>query len=254
MKPQSSNVIDLDTVRVRLSRLLEQAAEVIRSHYRSELSLQDFVDAARFREWRVGCLAFLKEAFGADSHYLKEYEFSCDSPYLNAAARGQAVLKAAREYIDFGPVARVEELAAAEVFNDLLAIAERHCDAGRPGAGAVLAAAILEDVLWRNARNRKLAIREHIDGPATLNQKLWQTGVYAIATKKKIDAWMRLGHGDSSGASDAPPADEAAGELPAARVGDAVPDMASARIPEIGAAVILEMIRGVRNFVADYLI
>jgi hypothetical protein len=213
-------VIDLDTVRVRLSRLLEQAGEVIRSHYRSELSLQDFVEAARFREWRVGCLTFLKEAFGPDSHYFKEFEFSCDSPYLNAAARGQAVLRAAREYIDFGPVARVEELAAAEVFNDMLAIAERHCAAGRGTAATVLAAAILEDVLWRNARNRKLAIREKIDGPATLNQKLWQSGVYPTAIKNRVDDWIGLAEG---------------GTLPAD-------------------SIALEMIRGVRNFVADYLI
>jgi hypothetical protein len=225
---EDARVIDLDTVRVRLSRLLEQATEVIRSHYRSELSLQDFVDAGRFREWRVGCLAFLKEAFGPDSHYLKEYEFSCDSPYLNAAARGQAVLRAAREYIDFGPVARVEELAAAEVFNDLLAIAERHCADGRASAAAVLAAAILEDVLWRNARNRKLAIREQIDGPATLNQKLWQAGVYKTAIKNRIDGWMELG---ARGAA-----------------GDAAPDSAEA------AASVAAMITGVRNFVADFLI
>ncbi len=224
---ESSRVIDLDTVRDRLARLLEQATEVLRSHYRSELSLQDFVDAARFRQWRVGCLAFLKEAFGPDSHYLKEFEFSCDSPYLNAAARGQAVLRAAREYIDFGPVARVEELAAAEVFNDLLAIAERHCAAGRIGAAAVLAAAILEDVLWRNARNRKLAIREQIDGPATLNHKLWQAGVYSAAIKKRVDAWMALGTGDAAGAASPAPAT---------------------------VAEVAEMIRGVRNFVAEFLI
>jgi hypothetical protein len=222
MQSESPRVIDLDTVRVRLSRLLEQAAEVIGSHYKSELSHQDFVDAARFREWRVGCLAFLKEAFGHESHYLREFEFSCDSPYLNAAARGQAVLRAAREYIDFGPVARVEELAAAEVFNDLLAIAERHCAGGLLGAAAALAAAILEDVLWRNARNRKLAIRERIDGPATLNQKLWQAGVYAAAMKEKVDAWMRLGEGATGAAA--------------------------------SASSITEMIAGVRNFVADYLI
>ena len=222
---EARRVIDLETVRIRLSRLLEQATEVIRSHYRSELSLQDFVDATRFREWRVGCLAFLKEAFGPDSHYLKEYEFSCDSPYLNAAARGQAVLRAAREYIDFGPVARVEELAAAEVCNDLLAIAERHCAAGRAGAGAVLAAAILEDVLWRNARNRKLAIREQIDGPATLNQKLGQAGVYSAAVQQKVSGWMAL----------------------AART-------TGAGVPAEDLAGVAAMIAGVRDFVADFLI
>jgi hypothetical protein len=189
----------------------------------------------------VGCLAFLKEAFGPDSHYLKEFEFCCDSPYLNAAARGQAVLRAAREYIDFGPVARVEELAAAEVFNDLLAIAERHCAGGRAGAAAVLAAAILEDVLWRNARNRKLAIREQIDGPATLNQKLWQAGVYAAAMKKKIDGWMRLGEGVAGGtlAADGA-ADDAAPAV----------EMEVAQVAEM----VANMIKGVRNFVADFLI
>jgi hypothetical protein len=223
---EAGRVIDLDTVRIRLSRLLEQATEVIRSHYRSELSLQDFVDAARFREWRVGCLAFLKEAFGPDSHYLKEYEFSCDSPYLNAAARGQAVLRAAREYIDFGPVARVEELAAAEVFNDLLAIAERYCAAGRAGAAAALAAAILEDVLWRNARNRKLAIREQIDGPATLNQKLCEAGVYPAAIRQKVSGWMELA-GCAGGGESAQPEDPAS---------------------------VAAMIAGVRDFVADFLI
>ena len=227
---ETARIIDLDTVRSRLARLLEQGGEVLRSHYRSELSLQDFVDAARFREWRVGCLAFLKEAFGADSHYLKEYEFSCDSPYLGAAARGHAVLKAAREYIDFGPVARVEELAAAEVFNDLLAIAERHCAAGHAAAAAVLAAAILEDVLWRNARQRKLAIREQIDTPATLNQKLWQAGVYAAATRQKVDAWMRFGAGDA-----------------------AVESRGAAAAGVIGTEAAAAMIKGVRNFIADFL-
>jgi hypothetical protein len=236
---ETARIIDLDTVRDRLSRLLEQAGEVMRTHYRSELSLQDFVDAARFREWRVGCLAFLKEAFGSDSHYLKEYEFSCDSPYLNAAARGHAVLKAAREYIDFGPVARVEELAAAEVFNDLLAIAERHCDAGRTDAAAVLAAAILEDVLWRNARRRKLAIREQIDTPATLNQKLWQAGVYATAIRQKIDAWMNLANADA--------ASDAAGGT--SGVGDTGVGGSGVNSTEATAA----MIKGVRNFIADFL-
>lgn len=234
MKSEGSRTLDLDTVRDRLARLLEQAGEVIRSHYRSELSLQDFVEATRFREWRVGCLTFLKEAFGPESHYLREFEFSCDSPYLNAAARGQAVLRAAREYIDFGPVARVEELAAAEVFNDLLAIAERHCGAGRAGAGAVLAAAILEDVLWRKARSRKLAVRERVDGPATLNHQLWQAGVFATAMKKKIDRWLSLG---VAGARDAAGAPAGEGET---QVDDR--------------AELTEMIRGVRNFVADYLI
>jgi hypothetical protein len=89
----------------------------------------------------------------------------------------------------------------------------------------VLAAAILEDVLWRNARNRKLAIREQIDSPATLNQKLCDAGVYPIAIKQKVDTWMALAGVPGGESSQAPSQEE-----------------------------VTTMIKGVRNFVADFLI
>ncbi len=214
--------IDLDGVRDRLAYLLERGEAVLASHYRSELSHQDFVDAERFREWRVGCLAFLAEAFGADSPYLREFEFSCDSPYLNAAARGQAVLRAAREYLSFGRMARVEELAAAEVLNDLIAIAERRLRSGAIGAALAIAGAVLEDTLRRNARVRKIAFRESLDGVEELNQRLWQAGVYPIAVRRKIDAWRTLASGGIAEDDD-------------------------------GRAAVAAMLREVRNFVADHL-
>ncbi len=218
---EATRPIDLDGVRDRLAHLLERGEAVLASHYRSELSHQDFVNAELFREWRVGCLAFLSEAFGADSHYQREYEFSCDSPYLNAAARGQAVLRAAREYLSFGRMARVEELAAAEVLNDLIAIAERRLQAGAIGAALAIAAAVLEDTLRRNARVRKIAFRESFDDLGELNRRLWQAGIYSVAIRRKIDDWRALANGGSE-----------AGE---------------------GRAAVAAMLREVRNFVADHL-
>jgi hypothetical protein len=215
----------LEAARDRLARLYEQGDAVLRSHYRSELSHQDFVDAAQFREWRVGCLAFLNEAFGAESHYLREFESSCDSPYLSAAARGQALLRAAREYLDAGPVARVDELAAAEVLNDLIAIADGHLKRGHADAAVVVAGAIVEDVLRRNARMRKLGVREHAGGIAALNQRLWQAGVYPVALRRKIDGWAAL-------------ADAAAGGT----------------LSDAAHAEVAAMVKGLRSFVADHLI
>src|SRR5437879_123954 len=135
--------MNLDLVRDRLAQLSERGNELVESRYRSEVSNQEFVDAATFREWRVGCIAFLAEALGADSPYAKEFEFNCDSPFLSAVARGQAVLRAAREYIDFGPVARVEELVAAEIFTDLLGIAARMLREGRAAAAVTVSAAVV---------------------------------------------------------------------------------------------------------------
>ena len=184
--------MNLDVVRERLSQLLEKADELVHGRYRSEVSMQEFVEAAAFREWRVGCIAFLNEALGSDSPYAKEFEFNCDSPYLSAVARGLAVLRAAREYIDFGPVARVEELVAAEIFTDLLGMAARMLREGRATGAVTVAAAVLEDVMRRSARHRRIDIRENVDDIAALNVKLAASAVYRKPMQDKIDQWAAM--------------------------------------------------------------
>src|SRR5262249_54379646 len=139
-----------------------------------------------------GCVAFLREALGEDSPYTKEFEFNCDSPYLSAVARGRAVLRAAREYVDFGPVARVEELVAAEIFTDLLGIAEPLLRAQRLSAGVVVACAVLEDVMRRSARHRKITIRENVDDLSALNAKMSAAGVYGAVLQERIDEWAAI--------------------------------------------------------------
>lgn len=186
--------MNIDVIRDRLARLSELGSDLLETRYKSDVSHQEFVEAGAFREWRVGCVAFLREALGEDSPYTKEFEFNCDSPYLSAVARGQAVLRAAREYIDFGPVARVEELVAAEIFTDLLGIAERLLREQRVSAGVVVACSVLEDVMRRSARHRKIAIRENVDDLSELNAKMGSAGVYGAVLQQRIDEWaaMRL--------------------------------------------------------------
>ncbi len=184
--------MNIDVIRDRLARLSELGSDLLQTRYKSDVSNQEFVDAGAFREWRVGCVTFLREALGEDSPYTKEFEFNCDSPYLSAVARGQAVLRAAREYIDFGPVARVEELVAAEIFTDLLGIAQRLLREQRMSAGVVVACSVLEDVMRRSARHRKIAIRENVDDLSALNAKMSAAGVYGAALQKRINEWAAM--------------------------------------------------------------
>ncbi len=184
--------MNIDVIRDRLARLSELGSDLLETRYKSDVSHQEFVDAGAFREWRVGCVAFLREALGIDSPYTKEFEFNCDSPYLSAVARGQAVLRAAREYIDFGPVARVEELVAAEIFTDLLGIAERLLREQHVSAAVVLTCSVLEDVMRRSARHRKIAIRENVDDLSELNAKMSAAGVYGTGLKTRIDEWAAM--------------------------------------------------------------
>jgi len=184
--------VNIDVIRDRLARLSELGSDLLETRYKSDVSHQEFVDAGAFREWRVGCVAFLREALGEDSPYTKEFEFNCDSPYLSAVARGQAVLRAAREYVDFGPVARVEELVAAEIFTDLLGIAERLLRAQHVPAAVVVACSVLEDVMRRSARHRKIAIRENVDDLSVLNAKMRAAGVYDTVLQQRIDEWAAM--------------------------------------------------------------
>jgi hypothetical protein len=184
--------VNIDLIRDRLARLSELGADLLQTRFKSDVSHQEFVDGGAFREWRVGCVAFLREALGEDSPYTKEFEFNCDSPYLSAVARGQAVLRAAREYIDFGPVARVEELVASEIFTDLLGITERLLRERHVSAAVVLACSVLEDVMRRSARHRKIAIRENVDDLAGLNAKMSSAGVYGAVLHKLINEWAAM--------------------------------------------------------------
>jgi hypothetical protein len=184
--------VNIEVIRERLARLAELGRELLETRYKSDVSHQEFVDGGAFREWRVGCVAFLREALGEDSPYTKEFEFNCDSPYLSAVGRGQAVLRAAREYIDFGPVARVEELVAAEIFTDLLGIAERLLREQRMSAGVVVACSVLEDVMRRSARHRKIAIRENVDDLYALNARMSAAGVYGTALQNQINEWAGM--------------------------------------------------------------
>jgi hypothetical protein len=216
--------MNIDLVRDRLADLFDRGKELVESRYKSEYSNQEFVETAAFREWRVGCVAFLREALGPESPYAKEFEFNCDSPFLSAVVRGQAILRAAREYIEFGPVARVEELVAAEIFSDLIGVATRLSREGHYSAAVSVAAAVLEDVMRRSARHRQIAIRENVDNLIELNAKMSAGGAYPASMQKKIDEWAGL--------------------------------RARAEALELDAATrptIEQMIKGVRDFVNDHL-
>ena len=219
-----STPVNLEVVRDRLGLLYDRGNELVGSRYKSEYSNQEFVDTAAFREWRVGCVAFLREALGSESPYAKEFEFNCDSPFLSAVARGQAVLRAAREYIEFGPVARVEELVAAEIFSDLIGMAARLLRDGRIVAAVTVVAAVLEDVIRRSARHRKITIRENVDSLHELNARMAAGGAYPVNMQKRIDEWAALRKRAENEALDSE-----------------------------SLTAVEQMIKGIRNFVNDHL-
>jgi hypothetical protein len=95
---------------------------------------------------------------------------------------------------------------------------------GHPSAAVIIGAAVLEDVMRRSARHRKISIRENVDDLASLNAKLAASGVYAAPFKSNIDQWAEL------------------------RMRAEVAALGSDVRPEVE-----RMLRGVRDFVNDHL-
>ena len=84
---------------------------------------------------------------------------------------------------------------------------------------------MLEDVMRRSARHRKIAIRENVDNIAELNAKMAGGGAYPAAMQKKIDEWALL-----RTQAETQPLDDA-----------------------VARTAIDRMIKGVRDFVNDHL-
>jgi len=83
---------------------------------------------------------------------------------------------------------------------------------------------VLEDVMRRSARHRKIAIRENVDSLVELNAKMVAGGGYPAAMGVKIEAWAALRlRAEGTGLDDA-----ARGEIE-------------------------RMVKGVRDFVNDHL-
>jgi hypothetical protein len=74
----------------------------------------------------------------------------------------------------------------------LLGIAARLLREQRAWAAVVLACSVLEDVMRRSARHRKIAIRENVDDLFGLNAKMNAAGVYGDGLKARIDEWAAM--------------------------------------------------------------
>ena len=56
----------------------------------------------------------------------------------------------------------------------------------------VIACSVLEDVMRRSARHRKIPIRENVDDLSALNTKMSAAGVYSSALQRRIEEWAEM--------------------------------------------------------------
>lgn len=184
----------------RIDQLLEQAEEVAATKREPAVLPSGrrvpggpLVDKGAFRRWSTSSLHALRLTFGEGSDHYAAFRQQVDEfrGYFDTFESCWRILQAARDDLAAGMLVSIQELAAVDVFGDLLEMAEYlHGERYHLPAAAV-AGAVLEDSL------RKLCARHGVtwtghSSISLLNDALHKAQVYTKTQWRQIQAWGDL--------------------------------------------------------------
>ncbi len=171
----------------RLMQLILKGQEAARTEgYRESEGL--------YFEWRLASLSFLRELFGSDNIYTEH--FSKLPSYLQPEdtsdiERGLGILRGAQSEIEFGPIPGSDALMSAEIFDDLLEMAEHLLENKYFQVVPALVGAVLEEGLRKIAKKHDI-VPQTSDNISALNSKLFDAKAYSLLARKKIEVWNTI--------------------------------------------------------------
>ncbi len=174
----------------RLNHLIELGERVLSTRQSPPRGIitSDYVNGDPFYQWKAGSLSFLKNVFGEDSTHFQGFHEFCKYASYPSALQGQSILKAAKEDLEGGYLNKLETLVSADIFTDLLEMAEYLVEQGYKDPAASLIGAVLENGLKQIARNHDLKVKNREDIGA-LNSKLAGAQIYNRLMQKQIQVW-----------------------------------------------------------------
>lgn len=158
-----------------------------------------WVDPGIAANFRSAGLSLLRSLYGPDHHHFRDFdETTNDKRVLSAYRTAHGLLLAVREEIDLGWYTDTRALIAADVFGDILEMAEYLLSEGYKDAAAVLIGGTLEGHLRGLAQRNRIQVVAERDGrlrprkSESLNQELMKAGVYGLGDQKQVTAWLNL--------------------------------------------------------------
>ena len=174
----------------RLNQLIELGERVLSTKHSPPQGIVSgaYVNDDPFYQWKAGSLSFLKNVFGENSTHFQGFQESCKHAFHSDALQGQSILKAAKEDLEGGYLKRLETLVSADIFTDLLEMADHLVEQGYKDPAASLIGAVLEDGLKQIARNHDIKVKSREDIGA-LNSRLADVQIYNRLMQKRIQVW-----------------------------------------------------------------
>ncbi len=187
----------IEDYKKRIDDLITLSGKVLATKITGEYG-DSSINSEIFQEFRSASLSFLKNTFGDDHPFYIEFETKAkhDSHYDTEDGRG--VLKAAKQEIDGGWLISIKSIVSAEIFSDLLEMADYLLKEGYKDPAAVMIGSVLEEYLRQLCINNSISVELMKGGKPVpkkadlLNSELAKVNVYNKLDQKSVTSWLDL--------------------------------------------------------------
>jgi hypothetical protein len=187
----------IEDLKRRVDDLLALSVQVLTTRQRSEFG-SSYVSSEAFNEFRSSSLSFLRNTFGIEHPFYKEFDKTAveASPYDTEEGRG--ILKAVKQEIEGGWLFTVKGLVSAEIFSDFLEMSEYLLKEGYKDPSAVMVGSVLEEHLRQLCIKHEIAIETIKDEKPVpkkadlLNSDLSKADIYNKLDQKSVTSWLDL--------------------------------------------------------------
>lgn len=196
----------LDDVIAKGQATLESANERVRGLRRGATSPAEdnpdyrWVDRAAAGAFRTAGLSVLLAMFGEAHQHYRDFEVNTNDKNTAGSYREPlALVQTIREQVERGWLQDVRALLAADVFVEILDMADYLLAEGYKDSAAVLVGGSLEGQLRSLANRHGIDVHSvNADGRTkakkaeALNQELHKVGAYSLGDQKQVTAWLDL--------------------------------------------------------------
>ncbi len=209
----------------RINKLIQKGKNVLDTHRSippDAIGLPP-LDSGKFIEWQTQVLNFLINLLGKEHIYVQKFKDVVREGYEAEVEMGIGILQAVKEDISEGYLTDIKTLISAEIFSDFLEMAEHLLENGYKDPAASLCGAVLENGLRKIATKKGIKVKSK-DDLNSLNDKCANGKVYNRLMQKKIKVWIEIRNKADHG-----------------------------QFNEYSEKDVREMLKGVRDFLTDYL-
>jgi hypothetical protein len=186
----------IEDIKKRIDELINHAASVLTTKRQHDYGSS--VSPELFKEFRAASLSFLRNTFGENHPFYKEFNLHAKDSTPYDTEEGRGILKAAKQEIDGGWLFTVKDIVSAEIFSDFLEMAEYLLKEKYKDPAAVMIGSVLEEHIRQLCSKNGISTEIIKDGKAIpkkaelMNSELATAEIYNKLDQKSVTSWLDL--------------------------------------------------------------